>query len=354
MRDVATRQVEKVFRHMRVGTVISSLGLNVAYNLVNLSGLSQSVVRIGVVNVLYGLGKWAASPVGAVNEMHDKSEQMRMRALTLNREVNEIRSAMLGRTVARAALDKIMFFPTVATQLAVDTPTWWGAYHKAQGEGRSESTSIAMADQAVVDSQSGGQIKDLAGVQRGNETFKLLTVFYGYWNATWNLTVERTRATDFTSPAQVALLARDYMLLYAIPAVFYVAIRGALSDGDDDDFWKRVAAEGLSGLFGSFVGAREAQESVKYQVGKALGDESAKSFGYHGPAGLRFFSELSKLSVQASQGELDDAFRRAAVNTAGIAMHLPGTQINRTLDGFVEWHDGKAPAAAILLGKPKN
>jgi len=44
-----------------------------------------------------------------------------------------------------------------------------------------------MADQAVLDAQGGGQVKDLAAIQRGGATQKLLTTFYGYFNTTFNL-----------------------------------------------------------------------------------------------------------------------------------------------------------------------
>ena len=63
----------------------------------------------------------------------------------------------------------------------VDTPTWIGAYRKAEAEGAvvqledgsiDDSKAVAMADQAVIDSRGSGMTKDLAGIERGGELAK--------------------------------------------------------------------------------------------------------------------------------------------------------------------------------------
>lgn len=58
-----------------------------------------------------------------------------------------------------------------------------------------------------LDAQRGGQLKDLAAIQRGGELQKLWTKFYSFFNTTYNLAAERTNTTDV-----------DY-LLCTMPAV---------------------------------------------------------------------------------------------------------------------------------------
>jgi hypothetical protein len=87
---------------------------------------------------------------------------MANRAKTLNREVNEIQSLVRDKSKVRQAADRIMFLPLTITQQLVDLPTWWGAYQKALDGGEQEARAVSLADQAVLDAQSGGQVKDLA------------------------------------------------------------------------------------------------------------------------------------------------------------------------------------------------
>jgi hypothetical protein len=71
---------------------------------------------------------------------------------------------------------------------------------------------------------------------------------------------------------------------------------------------------------------------------------------YQGPAGLRFFSELQNSMNQATQGEIDRAFTKTAINLGGILLHLPGAQINRTIDGFNALIEGETDNPAALIG----
>jgi hypothetical protein len=126
-------------------------------------------------------------------------------------------------------------------------------------------------------------------------------------------------------------------------------IKDAFKIGDEDDeeeIWEKLAAEQVSFLFGTMVGVREAAGAAQI----ALGLSTSGGLGYNGPAGLRFFNELNKFSQQASQGELDRAMVRTGVNVAGIALHLPSAQINRTIDGVVAMSEGRTQNPVALIG----
>jgi hypothetical protein len=77
-----------------------------------------------------------------------------------------------------------------------------------------------------------------------------------------------------------------------------------------------------------------------------------QGFDYGGPAGLSFFADASKLAIQASQGEVDEAFLRSLNRTAGIVLHLPAGQIDRTVRGMAAIAEGDAGPQAILVGPP--
>ena len=189
-----------------------------------------------------------------------------------------------------------------------DLPTWLGQYHKSLEEGEPQDRAVAMADQAVIDSQSSGQIKDLAGIQRGSETLRLFTNFYSYFSATYNLMADRTANFRRVGASDLPYFMVDMSLLTVLPATITAIMYQLLRGGDDDEEdWATIIAEGnLQYFLGLMIGVRE--------IGSAL----YGSQGYQGPAGTRFFSELGRLGKQASQGETDEALWRATNATAGI------------------------------------
>lgn len=360
VRDIAAGEVpnnggfEKATAHLRAGATVAGLGLSVSTALINTTGLAQSFVRVGPRWVTMGVSEWAANPTTLVSRIYEKSEFMRLRGKTMQREINEIQSLLRDKTKTRQAIDTLSFMPLVYTQVAVDTPTWWGAYQKALAEGNSEDRSVALADQAVIDAQGGGQVKDLAAIQRGGPLLKLWTTFYSYFSTTYQLTVEQTSKTNFKDPLDVIRLGGDYFMLYIIPAMLGTIIRSAVSGGDDfedpEKLAKAYANEQISFAFGTMVGVREIASFAQ----KAIGVNNFYG-GYSGPAGLRFFNELDRLGAQIGQGEIDTALRKSFVNVGGVWLRLPSSQINRTLDGITALLEGDTQnPAALVFGPPKE
>lgn len=351
--------LSRVLTPLRTGAAVAGLGFNLMNAVLQPIGLTQSMVRVGPKWVAQGIAEWAKSPVGLVRQVHEKSEFMRNRGRTQQRELNEIQSVVQGKSEARQKLDALMFIPMQSLQLIADMPTWWGAYQKALTEAPvdlaadvAEDRAVRLADQAVLDSQSGGQVKDLALVQRGGPMQKLFTVFYGYFSAAYNLGVERANATNYRSPLEVMHLAGDFLLLYSVPAVLAALLKDALQPGegdDDDELARKLIGEQISYMMGLMVGLREITGAVQYATGTRQFD-----MAYGGPAGLRFFQELDKLGKQVGQGEMDRALARSVVNVGGVLLHLPSGQINRTVDGVIAMSEGKTDnPAALLFGVQK-
>jgi hypothetical protein len=347
--------MDPLLRHMRTGASVAGLGFNLMNALIQPLGFTQSIVRVGAKWIAQGVVAYATNPIALARQILEKSEMMRNRGRTMNRELNDIRNSVRGKGATRIAIDQAVFMPMTAMQGLVDLPTWWGAYQKALADmpnsmnaDEAEATAIAVADQAVLASQTGGQVKDLAAIQRGPEALKLFTTFYGYFSGTYNLAVERARATSFKSPAQVARLASDYLLLLCLPAVMTELIY-SFFEGDDDDeegLAKRLASAQVSYLFGMMVGVREMSGAAQI----TLGLETNGGAGYGGPAGLRLVQETFRLGQQINQGELDRALIRSGVNVAGIALHLPSGQINRAVDGLIAIAEGRAETPLVLIG----
>lgn len=336
---------EVALSRLRQGISAAGLGFNAMSAALQVLGFTQSIVRVGPTWVGKGIARFAGSPLAATREVHGKSEFMANRARTRFRELNELRNKVQDESDTMRHIKAGTYFLMMRAQQMVDVPTWIGAYEKALAAGNEEERAISLADQAVIDAQGGGQTKDLAAIERGGPALRLFTVFYSFMNTAFNLGVTQTMTAK-----SKARLAADYLLIFVVPAVLGSMLKEALTPGGDDDedmeaLAKKLAAEQLSYLMGMMVVVREFSFAAKTIVGA-----EGASRDYTGPAGLRLVSDAGALVKQASQGEFDDAFRKAAINVIGDLTGLPSAQINRTITGAQALAEGETenPAAVVF------
>jgi len=370
--DIATGDVgaknamEAGINHLRTGSTIVGMGWRVTTALLQPSGLAQSWSRIGSRSIAAGLAQYLKNPIVAGKFVDEKSSLMRNRGITMQREVNEVLNTLRSGSKVSAVTGS--YFTLIGKmQRTVDIPTWIGAYEKDLAEqgyeaaeneeerAKMEARAVAVADQTVIDTQSGGQIKDLASIQRGSPVQKLFTNFYSYFSATYNLNVETVRKTNFRDPASVGLMAVDLLLLNTVPVLFALALKqmtkGECEWDDTECLLEKAGQEQINFLMGQMIILREVAVAGQALIG-------ADTYGYQGPAGLRFFSDLYKLGTQVEQGDADLAAFKAANSVAGALFHYPAGQINSTLDGILAIEDGRVEGVSILpaliAGAPKD
>ena len=344
--DLQTQDaIDRAMLYLRGAVSRSTMGLSLTTALMQPFGITQSMVRVGPKWVIQGMGRWvgdAARFESSMTWIAEKSEFMRLRNKTFNRELSEINGRVThGKGKLRTMADASLFYLTQKMQLVADVPTWIGAYEKAQAEGHDEARSVALADQAVIDSQGGGQTKDLSAVQRKHP---FLTMFYSYFSSTYNLAAESTAKTDFRNPAAVAGWMGDMALLMVIPALAPNLLMALLrGEAGDDDWWDKLPATlakwQASYLLSTMVFVREISGQVE-------------GFGYTGPPAGRVLVDAGKLVTQVKQGEVDEGLAAAAVRTLGSVTGIPSTQIVRSARGWSAWADGDAPVTSVLVGPP--
>jgi hypothetical protein len=372
IRDIAFGDVpavngfERALNHVRAGATVAGLGWNLTTAALQPLGLTNSIVRVGPTWIARGVVRWLRSPQAmteTVGWIEDRSAFMRARGRSFNREINEIRnrvgvetsslsgwidealSTITADHVTRQGVADSYFWMIQQMQRVADVPTWLGEYEKATAAGDTETRAIARADQAVLDSQGGGQIKDLAQVQRGGPMMRLWTNFYSFFNVLYNQAVESQRRTHYRNPVEVGRLAADYMMLFIVPATLGYLVREGLRPGsdEDDDIATKIAWENASYVAGTMLGLRE--------VSGAL----TGAFGYEGPAGARAFASLARLGQQARQGEADAAFWRALNDVGGVLLHYPAGQVKRTIEGIAALAEGKTQnPGAVMTGAPRK
>ena len=342
-------EAEIGLNYLRQSVSAAGLGFNVMSALQQITGFNQSIIKVGVGYIGRGIAKTIGNPRNAMKEVNEKSSFMANRSRTQFRELNELRNMVQDETAAMRQVKLGAYFMMMRMQRMVDVPTWFGAYEKAIGQGHDEEKSVALADQAVIDSQGGGMVKDLSRVERGGAGLKLFTVYYSYMNTVFNLAVLK----GMTEKSK-AKLAVDYAMLFVVPVVLTTALKSALTPGGDDKWdWekiaKKLAAEELSYLMGTMVIVREFAQAGTIMFG------AEKARDYSGPAGVRAVADSITFLKQASQGEFDTSFRKAAINLIGDFTGLPSAQVNRTINGTTALVEGKTEnPAAVVLGYEKK
>jgi hypothetical protein len=336
---------EAVLSWLRQGISASGLGFNVVSAAMQVTGFNQSIVRVGAKYIGQGIVQFSTSPFESAKTVAEKSSFMAERGRTQFREINEIKNRVRGQTEVARRVTAGTYFLMMNMQRSVDIPTWLGAYQKALDAGKDDAKAVALADQAVRDSQGSGLVSDLAAVERGGPAMKLFTVFYSYMNTVYNMTAVQTMTARGKGK-----LAADYAMLLVVPVVLGYAIKSAIQpDAGDDELdpealARKLAAEELSYLMGTMVIVREFGGAAQLLTGA----EGAR-MGYGGPAGLRAVGEVYGLATQAGQLEFDRAFRRSAINTLGAFTGLPSAQINRTIDGIEALVEGEVEGPSAVL-----
>lgn len=345
--------VERALLWLRTGTIISRLGFNLKSALLQVTGLSTSVRRLGLGRVVRALHKFLGTPEEiqkTLDGIRSISPLMRARTQNQIREVSELREKAFQEGKLSKIQDSWLFL-TSRTQFLVDAVTWLAAHEyavekvareKMPSEEERQAKAIAIADQIVLDTQGSGEIKDLASVQRANPLLKLFTTFYGYFSIIFNET--RLAFKEFgvspRGPADVGKLAVDLLLLYSFPAAFAAAL-ATLARGDDDNetFLKNLAKEHTSTVLNTMVLARELTGVVE-------------AFQYRGPAGSSVIGDVANLAIQIGQGEVDEAALRAGVITTGGLFHYPALQLWRTVKGIKDVLSGEPRGAlTVLIGR---
>ena len=329
---------------LRQNVSMAGLGFNVVSAAVQITGFIPAVARLGGKYAWAGLSQYTTHPIKATQSAMEQSEFMRNRGNTRLREIREVAATINGAGKIRKFLNKYSYWLMMKMQQVVDTAIWHGALAKAMDSGKDLDTAIKLADQTVLDTQGGGQIKDLSAFERGSNTQKLFTVFYAYMNTALN-----QGFVEAKTQKSKAKLAANLMMIYVLPTALTALMKSALIPGDDDDdLAKKLAKEQISFLLGLFVFGRELTQLANIATGDRF-------YGYAGPSGLRPIDDGFKFVQQAVQGEFDSAFVRASVNLLGDAFGLPSAQINRTIKGAEALQDDDTDnPAALLMGHQGN
>ena len=331
----AAQALDTISARLRQNVSVAGLGFNVTSAAMQLTGIVPAMTRLGAGYTAKAMMTYFAHPVASTRGANELSEMMVNRTRTRFRELNEVANSVNG---SDGIIRRYAYWMMMRMQQIVDTIVWHGAMMKAQDAGMAQEDAVQVADQTVLDTQGGGQAKDLSALERGGATTKLFTVFYSYMNTVLNMGA----ATAMTERNK-GKMAAHLLLQWVVPTALTALFKSLLTPGDDDDdLAKKLVKEQISFMLGMFVGGRELAQMGDIATG-------GKFYGYNGPSGVRPIADTYKLAQQARQGEFDKGLATATINLLGSGFGLPSAQINRTIKGAEALNKDKTDNPAALL-----
>ena len=344
---------------LRKNISMVGIGFNLVTAAIQTVGITQTVVALGSKWTLNGVGEMVArSPMGAYKYAASKSLLIQDRLRTQFRELAEVqRYTSSGGNKLFDGLARVAYMPVALVQMMVDLPTWIGAYNKAISEGKAEAEAVAIADRILIEAQGSGRFQDLSAMERGNAWAQLFTVFYTFFNTTYNL-------CRLTMNAKSGLAAaRDLTLLLVAQPVIETFLREALKikqdDGEDDDeYWDRMEKACIANVanfnMSMFVGVRE--------VAGLANLFSEEPVNYRGPTGTKKITDVMRWGAMAmkewsSEDEIDPAFIRQTITVFAEVTNtpIPVVPINRYLRGKQAIEEGDTNDwKAYLFGYTKK
>lgn len=350
---------------------LSRLALNLKTAALQLTGVAQSAATVGKRPMARAFADYLMRPDEASREVMAKSEFMRRRQTTFDKDIQDfasdtmISSPMRGR-VAKSAefVARVGFTPLTKVQFyAVDVPTWIAGYRnglrKFPGD---EGKAIAFADRMVARAQDSGAMPDRSAISRGTvsenarqiEWIKLFTTLQGYMIAKFNrgyLTakqgVRNVRAAETMAErfGATADMATNLMLIYVAESAMMGLFYAALLAGDDEDepdrekFFGWLGKETIGTVIGGLPVVRDAWS--------VMSSPAASGGGVYGSITEIPARVWEQVFVQQ---EVDAGWRRAVADAVGTATGLPTTAAMRPIEELLQ-ESGDRSLIEALMGR---
>ena len=332
---------------------ISLMGWSLTSAAVQLTGIGYVVPRCGAANTLKALKHVLKNPIKARRDINEVSSAMKLRGLTANKTISEIRNRIQDGKAPwwkEHALTMLL-----AVQALVDTICWYAAYGKALQDPNvmnaidPDKTAIAVADQSVTDTQGSGNVHEMSNIEN-DPNKQLWTVFYSWASTALNQTLAIYKGENDRKSAWAKLFWMG-VIMPTVEKLFRDALQAEDEDEDDElDPMKMLRiplGASVEYHLGLFVYSRE----LANVAGAKIAGEHAYSYG--GPAGTRGIAAVNQVIASAGGNEEDGFFTwsmlSTGVNLTGALTGIPSAQINRTIKGLRAVESGQAEGVDALL-----
>lgn len=345
--------LEDMLSKARLGATMVNMGFKVSTGVYQLSGVAQSVSRIGPVYMAKGIARMAAGvPIekqkAELEFVFDRSEAMKHRMQTYDRDARAVLNKLsLGGQISD--IQHMALYHIGFADMMVSVPTWLGAYEKAmdgnaEGIGKGdENRAIDYADSMVRMTQPAAGAKDLPQIMTGPSYHKIFTMFYSYWSTTMNMMQREFRTQQRLGVKNLPHFAAAMTSLWITQALL-----GDLMVGrgpEKDESWTKWAIEHVSEFpLDGIIGLRDiAHATVNYA------ERGKLDFEFTPVADA--FASIAQAAVAGAhvvQGKATKEDTKNALMAAGYWGSLPARQMWITGSYLHDWITGKTQPTGFL------
>lgn len=338
--------IEALAKRLRTSSTIIGMGFRLTTILAQPAGYAGVAEVIGTRWLASGMKAASRDPVGSFDFVMERSDEIRHRMDTMERDIDANLKEMQGKRGMLANVRRFAFHGIGYMDRVVVIPAWLGAYNKGMSEGMTEADAAYYADKIARSSQGSGGAKDLSALQRGGEFMKLATMFYSYasafYNRQRNLGRDTKRAlSEKDIAAFPGLLARAWWLMVVSPLMSQlpgILLSGAGPDEDKDETW-----------LGFILGSLLANQFYGVPIFRDIASSATTGFKYSFTPASRMIETMLKaggdvfsmLDFNEDTGPSKKAVK-TGIEAVGYAGRLPVGQVANAAQFIVDWANGDA------------
>jgi hypothetical protein len=226
---------DRIAGKLRSNAAITILGWSLSTAILQPSAYFQTINRIGFANAYRGFVDFYKNYGENKELMYALSPALLMRTQTFDADLKSLMDSDTSSMWKTNHMKESFYALMSWTDKMVTLPTWWAAYNEEMKNTQDQEKAVAYADKIVRNTQSSGQMKDLAEVQRGNNTRKLFVMFYSYFSSTYN---EMSKSVEMVKTGQAGFseLMKSSWWLILLPSLLSTLLRKR----EETDPWELV------------------------------------------------------------------------------------------------------------------
>ncbi|MDD5245607.1 MAG: hypothetical protein PHU49_16485, partial [Syntrophorhabdaceae bacterium] len=346
LQDVARQKadplsaVESAIKTARINTTAVAMAWKFSTAAVQWLGMGNSIYKLGMGEMAKGLAEFYTNREAMVERIKGMSAEMAGRAKSFDRELRDAYNRIGLEHFRGSQALKDSFFSLISLMdMAVAYPTWLAAYNKGMKDYSDETKAVEFADMTVRMTQGNALAKDLAGIQRGSELKKIMSMFYTFFSAYHQMMSDAWLKFKFDKTGQnFSDLVKAWWWLTIGPAAidYLMKERDVPSPGD---FLKNVLQMRLTAypvirdLTGAVLTDYDYQFSPVARAGEVV---------------ARGAKEAVKLFTPGEEAELDKLLKYG-IESAGYVFGLPTGQAVVTMQGLIDLMNGDTSDPTRLM-----
>ena len=333
--------VESAIKTARINTTTVAMGWKFSTAASQFLGLGNTIYKIGPTETAKALIEFYTDREALVEKIKGMSAEVAGRAKSFDRELRDAYNRIGLEHFRGSSVLKDSFFSIISLMdMAVAYPTWLGAKNKGMKElGGDEAKAGEYADMILRTSQGAGLVKDLAGIQRGSELKKIVSMFYTFFSAYHQMMADAWLKFKFDKSGHNFVdLMRAWWWLTIMPAAVWYMIRE-----------RDIPSPG------TLLKEVLQQRLTAYPVVRDITSVALTGYSYSlspvakaGETTARALKEGAKIITPGEEVEFDKLFK-AGFESAGYFTGLPTAQAIITMQGFIDLKNGETSDLTRLM-----